>query len=175
MASPDKTTLAPIRAFLLRRHKKVRAFNQPWILSRSHTLDDSMTQTETPKMQDTYAPVGTSRTFREWYRAMQSDGCSEFEQAHHSMCSNRARICKKTLTKFSSTLQTRFMLLFSYYRCHRACPWIDHRFVSIGVCGSTISATRLVPVADDATRTRTRPAPQISTHTGPDPRVYPYP
>jgi len=46
---------------------------------------------------------------------------------------------------------------------------------SVGVCGSTISATRPVPVADDATRTRTRPAPKISTHTRPDPRVYPYP
>ena len=45
----------------------------------------------------------------------------------------------------------------------------------VGVCGSTISATRPVPVADDATRTRTRPAPKISTHTRPDPRVYPYP
>ena len=45
----------------------------------------------------------------------------------------------------------------------------------VGVCGSTILATRPVPVADDATRTRTRPAPKISTHTRPDPRVYPYP
>ena len=35
----------------------------------------------------------------------------------------------------------------------------------VGVCGSTISATRPVPVADNATRTRTRPAPKISTHT----------
>ena len=46
---------------------------------------------------------------------------------------------------------------------------------TVGVCGSTISATRPVPVADYATRTRTRPAPKISTHTRPDPRVYPYP
>jgi len=45
----------------------------------------------------------------------------------------------------------------------------------LGVYGSIISATRPVLVADDATRTRTRPAPKISTHTRPDPRVYPYP
>ena len=45
----------------------------------------------------------------------------------------------------------------------------------LGVCRLTISTTRPVPVADDATRTRTRPAPKISTHTRPDPRVYPYP
>ena len=48
-------------------------------------------------------------------------------------------------------------------------------WVKKGVCGSTISATRPVPVTDDATRTRTRPAAKISTHTRPDPRVYPYP
>ena len=46
----------------------------------------------------------------------------------------------------------------------------------LGVCGSTISATRPVPVADDATRTR--PAPKISTHTRPAgiplPVAYPY-
>jgi len=35
--------------------------------------------------------------------------------------------------------------------------------LAIEVCGSTISTTRPVPVADDATGTRTRPAPKIST------------
>jgi len=34
---------------------------------------------------------------------------------------------------------------------------------ALEVCGSTISATRPVPVADLLTRTRTRPAPKIST------------
>jgi len=42
---------------------------------------------------------------------------------------------------------------------------------TLGVCGSTISATRPVPVADDATCSRTRPAPKISTHNRPDPRM----
>ena len=67
----------------------------------------------------------------------------------------------------------------NFYRIFNALVthWLLARDVrkGLGVCGSTISATRPVPVADDATRTRTRPAPKISTHTRPDPRVYPYP
>jgi len=46
---------------------------------------------------------------------------------------------------------------------------------ALEVCGSTILATRPVPVATVLTRTRARPVPKISTRTRPDPRVYPYP
>ena len=50
---------------------------------------------------------------------------------------------------------------------------------TLGVCGSTISATRPVPVADDATRTCTRPAPKIYPYPTrpagiPVPVTYPY-
>ena len=75
-------------------------------------------------------------------------------------------------------MSTKIGNVFSFYLGSRYVSCIlliQSAALCVGVCGSTISATRPVPVADDATSTRTRPAPKISTHTRPDPRVYPYP
>ena len=68
----------------------------------------------------------------------------------------------RTLTPRREFYATYQLVYFSHSNLSRS-RLGAREVLEVEVCGSTIAATRPVPVADLLTRTRTRPAPKIST------------